>query len=157
MNRQAQFDVARKTIYWMIAGFIIAMVVLAFAVTLGNYRSRLTEVPPKIRAELIALRFTNNPDCFAFVDEKTGVVSPGTIDPEKFTREQLDRCYRTEQEKGFKIFNFRLTLESTGEELLTNNYFHQDRDDLTIFKEVLVVKDQRFVKDRLIIYVQEKI
>lgn len=157
MNSKAQFDVARKTIYWMIAGFIIAMVVLAFAITLGSYRSRLTEVPPRVQAELIALRFANNPDCFAFVDEHTGVVSPKTMDLQKFTAERLNQCYSTDPEKGFKTFNFRLKLESTGEELLTNNYFHQDKDDLTIFKDVLVMNDGRLHKDRLIIYVQEKI
>ncbi len=157
MNRKAQFDVARKTIYWMIAGFVIAMVVLAFALTIGNYRNRLTEIPPKIQAELIALRFTSNPDCFALTDEHTSVVSPGILDLHKFNTEKLNQCYFTEPAKGFKTFNFRLKLESTGEELLTNNYFHQDRDDLTLFKEVLVLRDGQLVHDTLIIYVQEKI
>ncbi len=156
MNKKAQvFDVARKSIYWMLAGLIIAAVVLIFAFSIAGYRNKLTKIPPELSAELIALRFTTIPDCFAVED--SGVVLSGTIDQAKFTTETINHCYKTEPEKGFKTFNFRLKLESTGQELITNNYFHQDRDDLTITKEVLVKTEQGLQKDHVTIYVQEKI
>src|SRR3989338_7928715 len=73
MNRKAQFDVARKSIYWMIIGFVITMIVLGVALIFGSYRSKLTHVPDEIPAQLIALRFDTLSECFAFVD-------PATID-----------------------------------------------------------------------------
>lgn len=149
------FHVARKTIYWMIAGVVIAAVVLTFMFMISGYRNKLTQVPPELRAELIALRFTNIPECFAVVDENTGTVMTDSIDLNKFTKETMDKCYKTEQEKGIKTFNFRLLLKNEGKEVITNNYFH--KDDFTITKEVLVKKEEELVPDQLIIYVQVKI
>ncbi len=153
--KRAQFDVARKTIYWMIAGIVITLVVIAFAFTLGSYRNKLTQVAPELRAELLSLRIVHNPYCFVWID-KFGVVHEGIIDLTKFTSAQMDLCYAPEKERGFQDFNFRLRLEQRGVEVMSNNYFH--KDDFTLFKEVLVRDSQGVViKDRLIIYVEEKI
>ena len=153
MNKKAQFAAARKTIYWMIAGLVITLVVIGFAMVIASYRNNLAKVPPEIRAELIALRFTNNPDCFAYnIDEK---VIAGTIDLTKFNEETLLKCYSTANAGSIKTFNFRLKLESSGEELITDKYAYVDQ--FTIFKEVLVKRQTGLFKDRLIIYVQEKI
>ncbi len=153
-NKRGQFEL-RKAIYWTISIIILTIFLLGAFLVLAGYQNKMTVVPAKLRSELISLRFTNSPECFAL--EEKEVVVHGAIDPGKFTRERLDRCYSTEKKKGFKTFNFRLRLESSGEELITNNYFHQDKDDLTLFKEVLVKRQGRLEKDRLIIYVQEKI
>ena len=134
----------------MIAGVVITMVVLAFAYTIADYRNALTRVPPQLRAEMISLRFTDS--CFAWVDEQN-IIHPGILDANKFTEENLNKCYRTEQEKGFKAFNFRLNV--AGKELVTNNYFHQD--DFTLHKEVLIKTQTGITKDVMVIYVQEKI
>lgn len=155
MNQKAQFDVARKTIFWMIAGVLIAVIVLVFAMVIGSYRSNLTETPIKLKANLVALRFVNIPECFAFTENSSGIVHPGTIDISKFNTETLNQCYLTESKKGIKELNFRIKLERSGEEITTNNYFNQD--DFTIFKEVLVKREYSLTKDRLIIYVQNKI
>ena len=153
------FHVARKMIYWMIAGVVIAVVVLAFTFMIGGYRNKLTQIPPELRAELLALRFTNNAECFAVHDENTGAVMTNTIDLSRFNQEIMDKCYRTEEEKGLKTFNFRLRLKNEGQEVITNNYFH--KDDFTLTKEVLVKKEGqgkgKFVQDQLVVYVQEKI
>ncbi len=149
------FHVARKTIYWMIAGVVIAAVVLAFMFMISGYRNKLTQVPPELRAELIALRFTNIPECFAVEDKNTDVVMTDSLDLSKFTKETMDKCYKTEQEKGIKAFNFRLQLKKENKEVITNNYFH--KDDFTITKEVLVKKEGKLAPDQLIIYVQVKI
>lgn len=156
LNKKGQFDVARKTIYWMIIGVVITIIVLAFAIILGGYRGKLTNVPGEIRAEYISLRFMNNADCFMWQDE-SGIVHTGVIDVKKFTDEQMNsRCYLTESEKGYEDFNFGLILENSNKTVRTNNYFH--KDDFTLFKEVLVRDENGVVKkDRLIIYVQEKI
>lgn len=153
-NKKGQFEL-RKAIYWTISIIVLTIFIFGAFLTLAGYQNKLTVVPAQLRSELIALRFVNAPECFAWEEE--GIIVQGTIDPGKFTRERLDQCYSTEEKKGFKTFNFRLQLESSGKELITNNYFHQDEDDLTIFKEVLVKRNGRLEKDGLIVYVQEKI
>ncbi len=155
MNRKAQFDVARKTIYWMIAGFVIAIIITGLALIFSSYRNKVTHIPEEIPAQLIALRFTSLPECFAYVDPAAGIEQTGILDLQKFTSEQLRQCYHTEKEKGFKTYNFRLKLEQQGTEIMTNNYFHQD--DFEFHQEVLLYDQGELRKDNLLIYVQTKI
>ncbi len=155
MNRKAQFEPARKTIYWMMVGVVITIVVIAFAMIMASYKNKLTYVPEKLRAELISLRFVDAPECFAYQDSITGRVYPGTIDLSKFDNKTLFDCYHTEKEKGYKDYNFRLFLVGENKTLRTNNYFY--KDDFTLFKSVLVKKGEQLVNDELRIYVQEKI
>lgn len=156
ISHKGQFDVARKMIYWMIASVIITGVVFAFAFTVANYKHNLTKVPPELQAELLALRFTNTPECFAYEDSETGIVSPGIIALDKFTNEQMNRCYITDASaKGLKVLNFKLKLVSAEKEIQSNNYFN--RNDHTLLKEVLVREGTTVRKEQLIIYVQEGI
>jgi hypothetical protein len=155
MNHKGQFDVARKTIFWMIAGFLIAIIILAFTFTIADYRSKLTYVLPQMKAEFITLRFANIPQCFAYKDDLTGRVYSSTIDLEKFTKERLFSCYHTEPKEGYQDFNFRLVLKNANKEIFTNNYFN--KDDFTQFKRVLVKDGDSFKEDTLIVYVQQYI
>lgn len=163
MNKKAQFDVARKSIYWMLAGIVITMAILAFAIILSSYQSKVTTVPPELRAELISLRFINTPECFTYQDPVTGRIFPGVIDVAKFTQERVDQCYRTKKEKGFKDFNFGLALEGYTplnaqgqlQPLRTNNFFNQV--DFTLYRPVLVRAGSETTVSRMIIYVQTKI
>ena len=161
MNRKAQFDVARKSIYWMIIGFVITMIVLGVALIFGSYRSKLTHVPDEIPAQLIALRFDTLSECFAFVDPATidlatmQGINSGFVDLQKFTAEQLNRCYLTVKKEGFKNYNFRLKLENQDKEIITNDYFYNN-DFYEFRKEVLVYDGVKLQKDSLIIYVQLK-
>ena len=135
---------------------VVTMVVFAFAFIISSYKGKLTIVPTELQAELISLRFTNIDECFAYKDNATHRVFPGIIDMDKFTDEQFKMCYLTEDTKGIKTYNFRLKLEREGIQIMSNNYFHDD--DFTIFREVLVRRDDNIIqKDRLLIYVQEKI
>ena len=153
MNKSGQFDVARKTIYWMMAGLVITIVVMAFAIMVGTYNSKLAKVSPLMQAEIISLRFTNTAECFVYYDEEANRIYPGIIDKEKFTLEQINSCYKTEQEKGFREMNFRLIL--AGQEVITNNYFHHDE---LILKRLVYLKDgDQFTEEELTIYVQVEI
>ena len=150
------FSPMRKTIYWMLAGVVITMVILGFAIMIGNYRNQLTHTPKEVVAEMIALRFANIPECFAYSDPVNGRVYPGVIDINKFTKEQMNKCYFTEEKEGYKDYNFGLSLQNQGKEVITNNYFN--KDDFTIIKAVLVVTENgTWVDDTLYVYVQEKI
>lgn len=157
LNKKGDFSIGSKWPFWIAFTFIIALLFVGFGCTTAIYKNKLVSVPAELRVELLTLRFTNNPDCFAYVDEVSGRVLSGVVDIRKFTEENLNNCYRTDQKKGIKDFNFRLRLEQGGEEIITNKYFYHDKDELTILKEVLVKKDNHFTKDNLIIFVQEKI
>jgi len=156
MNSKGDFNVAQKTIFWMIIGVLISIVVLSFALILSSYKSKLTDVPSELQAELISLRFVNIAQCLAYQDEKSGRVFSGMIDIDKFSDEQMAKCYLTEDMKGLKTYNFKLVLEGEGKEIRTNNFFNEV--DFTLFRDVLVRHDShKVVKDRLVIYVQERI
>ncbi len=155
IGRKAQFNFARKTIYWTIAGVIITMVVFAYVLILSSYAGRLTFVPNQLRGELISLRFTNTAECFAYQDTVTGRVYPGTIDLAKFSEERLNNCYFTDPQKGYEDYNFELVLQNLDQKLATNKYYH--KVSFTIFKEILVKKEDGFENEHLIIYVQEEI
>ncbi len=156
------FEVARKQIYWMIAGIVIIIVVFAFAMIISSYMGALTGIPAGFKAELISLRFLNTPECFTYQDPVTGRVFPGVIDFEKFTSARLDQCYRTESKTGYNELNFALQLEGyetlkdgSPQLLMTNNYFNQV--DFTLYKNVFVRVNNELVPTRMVIYVQEKI
>ncbi len=152
MTEEGIFDVARKLMFWTITLFKIIIIIFIFAFIIGGHKNSLTKVPSELQAELIALRFTTSPDCFAA--EQQGAVMPGVIDVTKFTPERLQECYNTEPREGIKTFNFRLELKK-GKTILTDNYFHNDK--FVLQKEVLVLQDGKLRKDHLMVQVQEKI
>jgi hypothetical protein len=140
------------------ASFLIFFVVIAFATTLligiflaliGSYEAGLIDVPGKFEAEVISLRFTNNPKCFAY--QENDRVFVGVIDFEKFNNEQMESCYKTETKDEI---NFRLQLGSNLDNSVeTNNY--RNVDTFTIVKDVVVRDSGSFSGDKLFIYVQD--
>jgi hypothetical protein len=156
MNKKGQFEPARKTIYWAIAGFVIAIVALAFAMVLLSFKTKLVEVSPQLQAETISLRFANIPECFAYQDPITKRVYPGVIDPDKFTQQQMDEsCYAPEKEKGYKDFNFKLHLVNLDKTIKTNNYYNADIFNLR--KAVFVKEGDILREDIMVIAVQPDI
>lgn len=150
------FDVARKTIYWGISMLIISIIVLAYVFIIVGYKERLTVYPPELIAELLSLRFTNAPECFAHQDPVTKQTILGTIDLSKFTIERLNKCYSTNQETGHREMNFHLQLASDPEKsVATNNYYNVDH--FTLRRDVLVYNEGKVQKDELLIYVQDGI
>jgi len=151
------FDVASKSFYWAIAGTVLTVLTLIFAFTISAYISQVTNTPPEIKVNLISSRFVNIPECFAYQENITKAVYPGVIDLDKFTDEQMLKCYKTSDIGGIKTYNFRLKLKNANKEVFTDKYYKVDRDEFTLFRDVLVKTNNDFVKDELIIYVQEKI
>ncbi|MBU1974630.1 MAG: hypothetical protein KKH52_04520 [Nanoarchaeota archaeon] len=96
MNKKAQFSL-RKSISWTILGVIVTIVVLFFAFTIAGYKNQLTYIPAEVKAEFIAERFVNNPDCFTYQDPLTERTYPGIIVLDNFNEERLFSCYHTEQ------------------------------------------------------------
>ncbi|MBI4151595.1 hypothetical protein HY496_01380 [Candidatus Woesearchaeota archaeon] len=154
MSGDDVFEVGRKAIYWMIASFIIGMAMIAFVILIVGYQGRLTAVPVEMKAEFVALRFVNNPDCFAYKDPVSQRVLPATVDLAKFTQEQLDSCYDS-GEKGSTVFNFKLTLSERKKSLQTQSYYQVDQG-FTGFA-VMVWDGTTFTRDVLEVYVQESL
>jgi len=157
------FDLTRKQIYWGIAVFIVLIAALMMVLMIfPSFLNSLVEVPPELRAELISLRFVNTAECFTYQDPASGRIFAGVIDLQKFTQVRMDKCYRTEPEKGFKDFNFALELEGytptlDGEKklLVSNNFFN--KVDFTLYKDVLVKNGDKLEPTRLVIRVQTRI
>ena len=163
MGEDDIFDLTRKQIYWGIAAFMVVITALILMfVLLPQYKASLVEVPPELRAELISLRFVNAPECFTYQDSTSGRIFAGTIDLQKFIQERMDKCYRTESEKGFADFNFALELEGyvpiiDGQKklLMSNNFFN--KVDFTLYKQILVRNGNKIEPTRLVILVQTRI
>lgn len=152
----------RKMFFWLIAGMIISALVFALALFILDFKEKLVSTPPELRAEVISLRFTNIPECFAYQD-RTGRVYPGIIDLAKFNQQQLDGCYSVDAERGYRDINFKLSLSSFDKEIATRQYynishFKQERkvqvfyegtmhpDVLTIHTQADLPSPPRFVK-----------
>lgn len=157
MDKKGSYELGYKMMFWAVFIFFIAGLFLVFGQIIYSYKSQAVHVPAQFQADLIALRFSNNPDCFAYQDKDVQRVYPGSIDVAKFNQESMDRCYKTDKDRGIKEFNFRLKLQEMGTEVHSNNYYNNERDDLTIFREIIVHDGEKDTKDTLIIYVQEKI
>lgn len=164
LNKRGEgFDIARKSIYWMIASIVSIIAIFALVFIFTIHQGKLISQPPELEAELIALRFVNNPDCFAYQDPITSRVYTGTIDLEKYTQENLDKCYYTEEDTGHETYNFGLLLEPfdmngevwESEILSTNNYFNHV--DFTLYEEVIVRSEGNNIPATLVIYVQSSI
>jgi hypothetical protein len=151
MLKKGMFNVAKKSIFWMIMGVVMAIVILAFAFTIANYKNKLTEISPKLTSSLIAMRFANIPECFAYQDPETGRTYPGIIDLVKFTEEHLEAsCYKTETNEN----NFKLILRDSDREIITNNYYNHFQYEID--HPVLVRQEENLVEDLLTIKVQVK-
>jgi hypothetical protein len=140
MNRKAEssFDLAKKSIYWMIAGVIITMVVLIFAMFMGRITSDYTYNPPELEVDFITLSFVNTAECFAYVDEE-GLLYPYSIDLDKFTGDILTQeCYPLPDDVSRESYNFALSLEEDPEnkKITTAKYFNIKDYSKTIYVKV---------------------
>jgi hypothetical protein len=157
------FIPATKSIFWLFAMIFSLFGIITLVVFFSIYQGQLVDMPRELEAETIVLRFVNNPDCFTYQDPVTNRVYPGVIDVEKYNQDYLDKCYYTEESKGYETYNFGFLLESfnpiddQGEEVLlrTNNFFNNV--DFTIYKSVIVRSGETLTPTTLIIYVQSKI
>lgn len=151
---ESAFENAQTVIFLTVMMFAVTILVFTFVFLLNSYERGLTAVPGKLEAELISLRFANNPECFAYQDKETKRIFSGIIDLAKFNEQQMSVCYKTAEQTGKDELNFRLQLESRLDySVKTNNYFNADK--YTLVKTVVVKEGSLFKKDKLFIYVQD--
>ncbi len=161
MNKKGEdeqvYEAARKPLFYVLIMIIITGIILVFAFYLHGYNTKITQIPPLLEAELIANRFYNNPDCFAYLDEDSNLIKSNSIDLSKFNEEQLLSCYQTEtlDNRGRKQYNFGITLKSKNLFLRTNNYYK--KIDFSWDQPILVWKEDHFELDTLKIEVQKEV
>lgn len=118
MNKKAQFDIARKTLYWGISAVILAVLMVGLVILITNFKSSALEVNPILEATVLSHRFINSPGCFAYQDPLTERVHPRLIDSSRFNKDILASCYQSNTTRDYQ---FQLTLRN-----LENN------EDITI-------------------------
>jgi len=150
MNQKAQFEI-RKTIFWTVVMTIVTILIFVFALQISEFKNKMVKTPEELRAEMISLRFTNSPDCFAYQESERAY--PGIIDLTKFKESNLINCYPVADKKDY---NFGLKLQKEKKELRTKKYYLNNRD-FTLYKTVLVKKGEKLIPDVLEIAVQVKI
>jgi hypothetical protein len=147
-------NIPAVVMYYMFASLIIVVLIFGFASILIGWQNQVAGFPSELKAETIALRFTQNSDCFAYSGE-SGNVYPGIIDLEKFTEERINECYSTGEDGG-DYFQFELYLPDFELRILSDNKY-KNLIDYTFEKQILVYHEGKFVPTNLFIYVQEKI
>jgi hypothetical protein len=148
MNKKGQFDVARKTIFWMMISVVIIMVVFGFAIIYSSYKDKINSVDPAVKTEIGLSRILYSTDCLAYQDEK-GVYHRGVIDLKKFNNETLKECYFKDTEKT----QVRLVLDN--QKIITPGYYYNDYSSET--RKILVYDGQNKVLKELKIYVQKNV
>ena len=93
LNSKKSTEVISNWPFWMIFVVVIGFMIIIL-VKIGNISvAEASRIPPSLEDEvLLASRFYNSGECFAYVDE-SGRVHTNTIELEKFTKENLDICY----------------------------------------------------------------
>ncbi|MBT6762247.1 hypothetical protein HOA92_04355 [archaeon] len=142
-------------LYYMMASFIIVILIFGFASILTGWQNQVSEFPDELKGEIIALRFSQSVDCFAYSDPVSGKVYPGVIDLEKFKDSRMDTCYFTGVD-GQDFFQFELSLPEYKKTVETDNNY-RNLIDHTIEKQILVYDEGKFVPTKLFIYVQTRI
>lgn len=156
MNKKGEggFEPARKAIYWMIAAFVISIVLIAFVFIVTGFRDKIIQVPPELHGNIIASRFANIPECLAYEDPVTFRVYPGMIDMNKFSDEHVkESCYKTDDATGHRDFNFEIILGE--KKIRTNNYYNAP--NFEIYRPVQVREGDTIADDILLIKVQIEI
>ncbi|MEW5896785.1 MAG: hypothetical protein AB1668_03785 [Nanoarchaeota archaeon] len=150
-NRKAQ--VLMESVFMLVAMIVFVGLFLWLGFVFVTYSNKATAVPAQLQAELVSLRFTNNPHCFAYVDENTGRVYSDIIDLKKFNEDNMNNCYKTGDLQGLYSFNFRLNLTASRKGVVSDKYRYHD--DFSLLKEVLVKEEGKLKKDQMVIYVQK--
>ncbi len=98
---------SRKIVFYIIAAIIISIAFLLLVYVIPSRKSEIALIPLTLENYLLTQRFFNSPSCFAFQDEKTSRAYPWIIDLEKFSQDNLNKCYDANN-KDVKAY--RLTL-----------------------------------------------
>jgi len=133
---------ARKQIYYLFFAFLLIAVILVIIFFRPTGVGVITLIPSGLEDYLLTQRYFNSNSCFALYDEDIKRTYPKIIDPEKFTKENLDNCYNT-KDAIVKAYKLTLKYGSTSKTISTKNW-----EDLAseAHTEFILVKDDDKIK-----------
>jgi len=146
-----EFIHPRKVIYYLIWGFLLITVVLVLLFLVPAGVGEISLIPAGLESYLLTQRYANSNSCFAFHDEKIARTYPSIIDPEKFTKENLDSCYDTQDTK-IKAYRLTLKYDKISKTISTKNW--EDIASKSQIESVLINDNNKIKRGSLLIELQ---
>lgn len=156
MTELGAFDIARKTLYWGIAGFMLSILVLGLVILLLTYNSQLTKIPPKLEVKILSSRFLYSQKCFAYQDPVTDRIYPRLIDLTRFTNKTIAECYISDTTKDFQ-FQLKLKNLDTNKEYIIHTSEWYNVPAFTFIEPVLIKQNNTISNGQLLVFVQKPI
>lgn len=91
-NKKAAFIEGAKIWYYLAFLVVLAPFIFFFSGSITGFALSQNPLPEKLDIDIAANRIINI--CFAYKDEKTGMVEPGIIDINKLNAESLRNCFK---------------------------------------------------------------
>ncbi|MEA3378398.1 MAG: hypothetical protein U9Q69_02040 [Nanoarchaeota archaeon] len=173
MNKKAQYDFGRKTIYYIIVAIFLTVMFIYLNIGFARFDFRVIQTTNKLAGEILAAEIAISPECFSFTDKDTGRAYPGIIDKGLFEtgilRESCARYYQdriivylvSEKNPKYEYFSskWNQVMKAGFDEQLKNLKF-VGKDNLPepiyYFKNVIVKDGDKKNKGVLIIGYEEK-
>ena len=114
-------DSGRKMLFYVIFSFLAAIVFMAIVYISSSNGAEIASIPSGVENYFITQRFVASPLCFALQDAETKRVYPWVIDSEKFSEENLNRCYSALDTK-VKAYRLTLTYGTEKKTISTKNW-----------------------------------
>ncbi|RME55152.1 hypothetical protein D6777_01425 [Candidatus Woesearchaeota archaeon] len=89
MNKKAQYDFARKAVYLIVVVFVLTFLFVSLYGFFFKSNEGLIKKLNKEHLSTLTKSFLYSANCFAYSDDYSGRVYPGTIDLSKFNNETL--------------------------------------------------------------------
>ncbi|MEK6949654.1 MAG: hypothetical protein AABX34_05500 [Nanoarchaeota archaeon] len=156
-NSKKSTEVVSNWPFWMIFVVVMGFMVMIVVKTGNISVAEASRIPQSLEDEvLLAPRFYNLGECFAYVDE-SGRVHSKIIDQTKFTKERLDSCYAPSNAN----YAFQLILEPPiGQpefplsQIQTYNWIAGKFENTRIEDKVMVVFGNNIYEGKLAIKIQ---
>lgn len=105
--KKAQFDLSRKTVYYIFALFILAFIVISMINVIKSGNLKDISLLGKSAGNLLVAEIVTSSNCFAEHDEDLDRNYPGIINLDNFNEERLNTCGKYFQDK------FSVTIDNT--------------------------------------------
>ena len=135
-------------IFWIFYIMAVGMTAAVIASMALYFVNENTSIPEGLEESTLIARIYSSGECFAHKD-KAGKVHAGTIGFERFTQEQMDKCFPESRVK----YAFYATLEVSDAESSANSVKTRNWVESPQFREsvedVLVLKDNSIYRAKL--------
>lgn len=92
MNKIAQFDLSRKSVYYIIVLFVLAFMVIYMNNVIRSSNMRDVSNLGRASGNQLVAELVASPSCFVLFDEDIGRNYPGIIDSSRLNQEALSGC-----------------------------------------------------------------